>query len=171
MLDNTKIGILASRTILPHLTQQVIQTIQQIYEHNFILMGGWHSPMEEEIHKQLVKNQKTHIHFGAKSINRLFCKLGKEKVLFVTHCPSNMKRITRESALERNRLLCEMSDLLLVPWLDPKGKTHNIVREFCEKKLVYIFDKEYNAKLFKNGAKMMSFDFAKSISRKANANY
>lgn len=154
-MESTKLGILASRTLLPHLTQKVIDTFLVISDQNIVLMGGWHSPMEVEIHKQLVRNRKPHIHVGAKSVHKLSCKLAQDKVLFMTHCRSTINRITRENALQRNRILCERSDILLIPWLDPNGKTHKIASEFCKKKPVYIFDSEYNAKLLQSGAQLI----------------
>ncbi len=162
IIEKTKIGILASRIILPHLTQTVIKYIQQLFEENVIFVGGWHCPIEFEIHKQLIKKQKPHIHLGAKSVKNLFCILGKDKVLFMTHCNSDINRITRENALKRNRFLCELCDILIIPWLDPSGKTHNIVSEFSEEKAVYVFDREFNIKLIERGAQLFSIENVKS---------
>ena len=153
LLTSPKIGLLASRILRPHLTQTVIETIENLFQDEEIFVSGWHAPIEQEIHSVLIKRNSPHIHVAAKSLDQVTCELGEDKVLFLTHCSDKVQRITRQNALQRNRFVCELADQLLIPWLDPQGKTHNIVKNFCAVKPVFIIDPQYNYTLIESGAK------------------
>ncbi|HKJ67358.1 MAG TPA: hypothetical protein VKA68_05340 [bacterium] len=140
----------------PHLTQTVIDTVSNLSEKETVFISGWHAPIEKEIHKVLVNHGKPHIHAGAKSIHKLACELVEDKVLFLTHCSEKVHRITRENALRRNQIICELSEQLLIPWLDPRGKTHEIVKDVCADIPVFVFDSHYNQELIQSGAKSIS---------------
>ncbi len=154
LLKRHKVGIVASRVILPELTEAVVMAVLRLSQEKFLPMSGWHSPMEAEIHRTIIAQKKPHVHFEAKTFSSMSCAMGKDEVLLLTHCETTQNRITRASALERNRILCQMADILLIPWLDPKGKTHTIVSELCGEKPVYVFDGEYNDILVRSGARV-----------------
>lgn len=157
LLNGFKIGILASRVILPNLTELVLRALRRICDgKDIVLTGGWHSPMEAEIHSELVNSATPHIHVDAKSVQGASCQMQSDGILFVTHCEPGVNRITRANALKRNEVVCEIADVILIPWLDPSGKTHNIVRGSCGKKPVYVFDSEYNRQLVEAGAKTLT---------------
>lgn len=158
-----KLGVIASRNIPPGLTQSVIESIQELTRSKTIFVGGWHAPIEKEIHEFLVKRQKSHIHVCAKDVDKLSCELCEDETLFVSHCQPGVTRISRENALQRNRFICELSDILLIPWLNPIGKTHNIVLEFCKDMPIFVLDKQFNSDLIKGGAHPYNYSTILSI--------
>jgi hypothetical protein len=157
LLRAVKLGIMASRNIFPGLTQYVIESVQKLSKSKAIFIGGWHSAIEKEIHALIVKGQKPHIHVGAKTVEKMSCKLNKKQTLFISHCHPGIIRITRENALKRNRIVCELSNVLLIPWLDPIGKTHQIVLDFCKDLSVFVFNKEFNSDLIQGGARPYNY--------------
>ncbi len=172
LLKYRKIGLLASRNVVPGVSQILIELVNRLSKlNNCVFISGWHSPIEKEIHEDLIKIGKAHIHIGAKSINKMFCQLDKGKTLFISHCDSKVIRITRENALKRNKIICKISDLLLIPWLDTKGKTHNIVSNYCKIIPTFILNKEYNLDLIKHGAYYYNFPKIKSLLEKNNADF
>ncbi len=166
LLKAKKVGILASRHILPGLTQFVMESMQRLARLETVFIGGWHAPIEKEIHKFLVKRQVSHIHVCAQTVDKTYCALNPTKTLFISHCHPGITRISRENALKGNSVLCELSDVMLIPWLDPYGKTHKIVLDFCNRMPVFVFDTEFNSGLIEAGA--LSYHCNKVISTLEN---
>lgn len=154
LINKVKWGILSSRTSRPEITGLILDKIDTLDELEETLMSGWHSPIEKEIHLYLVHKSIPHIHVEAKGLPFVDCALGGEKVLFITHCSEKVNRIDRENALKRNKLVCELADKLIIPWLDPKGETFKMVRKVCDQKQVFVFDSEENGILLEAGAEL-----------------
>ncbi|MDX1617442.1 MAG: hypothetical protein R3224_01560 [Balneolaceae bacterium] len=152
LLDKTKWGILASRATRPETTQKILDMIDTVNEVEETFISGWHSPIEKEIHFYLVHKTIDHIHAEAKGLPYVSCSLSGQDVLFLTHCGEEVRRIDRKHALKRNRLICELADKLIIPWLDPNGDTYQMVREVCDRKPVLIFDTKANNSLLEAGA-------------------
>lgn len=154
LLNSKKLGLLASRQEQPEISGMLPNIINGITQSDSqVLVSGWHSPIERRVHDRLVREYIPHIHVGAKSLEKMTCELPDDDVLFLTDCAPGVNRISRQTALHRNRSICEISSSLLIPWLNPSGDTHRIVKEWCDKKPVYVFDSLYNIELIKAGAK------------------
>lgn len=152
LLQKKTWGILASRKVRPHVTNQLFKVVKAVDKLENIFAGGWHAPIEKEVHQYLVQKSIPHIHFEAKGLPHADCDLGGNDKLLVTHCEPKIKRINRRNALKRNRLVCEMCDGLLIPWVNPDGSSHEIVKDFCGEKPVTVLDPEKNEELIKKGA-------------------
>ncbi len=153
LLSKKRWGVLASRKENQNITQRVIQFISRINQLEHVLMSGWHSPTEKQVHNFLINEGIPHIHLEAKGLPYAECKLGGKDLLFISTCADTVKRITRARALRRNEMLCELSDQLLIPQINPGGKTHALVEQYCTKKDVFLFDAGGNPGLLEKGAK------------------
>jgi predicted Rossmann fold nucleotide-binding protein DprA/Smf involved in DNA uptake len=152
LLQKTTWGILASRNLRPHVTNKLFKVIKTVDKLENIFAGGWHSPIEKEVHQYLVRKSIPHVHFEAKGLPHAGCDLSGSDKLFITHCEPKTKRINRRNALKRNRLVCELCDGLLIPWVNPDGSTHELVKEVCGEKPVTVLDPENNEVLINEGA-------------------
>lgn len=145
-------GVIASRNVRPHVTNQLFKVIKSVDKLENIFAGGWHAPIEKEVHKFLVRESVPHIHFEAKGLPYANCDLAGKDKLLITHCTPDTNRINRRNALKRNELICEWCDGLLIPWVNPDGSTHKLVKEICAQKPVTVFDPDYNRDLIESGA-------------------
>lgn len=156
LLQKKTWGILASRNVRPHVTSQLFKVIKSLDKLENIFAGGWHAPIEKEVHEFLIQNSLPHIHFEAKGLPHANCDLAGKDKLLITHCEPHVKRINRRNALKRNELMCELCDGLLIPWVDPNGSTHKLVEEMCGQKPVTVLDPDYNKALLKSGAQTVN---------------
>lgn len=75
------------------------------------------------------------------------------RLLIVTMFPKNVKRITKETSVERNRFIGELAEEVFVSYADPRGKMEWLCWEWIEKgKEVTTFESEYNRNLLELGA-------------------
>ena len=157
LLQRRRLGLIASRNVREDLTDSVVDTVLRLSRSEaVVLMSGWHAPIEQQVHAAIVHGTVPHIHAGAKSLEKLTCELDQGNLFFLTHCSPGVTRVSRATALRRNRLICELSSALIIPWLNPDGKTHHIVKEWCGSKPVYVFDSLYNRELIRAGAMEIS---------------
>ncbi|HAR46552.1 MAG: hypothetical protein A2X56_04150 [Nitrospirae bacterium GWC2_57_13] len=99
------------------------------------VIGGFHSPMEQECLNILLRGKQPVILCPARSIETMRLKtehrtpLAESRLLFLSPFPSREKRMTAETALIRNRFVAALADKIFVASAAPGGKTEMLCRE------------------------------------------
>ena len=115
------IGVISARKIDADLALKTSQLLRQLAHLNDVsFVGGWHSPLEEEVLRILSAEAARVIFCLPKSLHRFIPspevknQISEGRVLLLTHCSPRVKRISRDASLRRNLLVMGMSKGLLV---------------------------------------------------------
>ncbi len=123
------------------------------------VMGGFHSPMEREALRLLLRGQQPVALCPARALEGM--RLAREhrrplaegRLLLMSPCPDGARRVTKEGALLRNRVVAALADALLVVHAQPGGKAEALAREaLAWGKRVYTLDLVSNHHLLASGA-------------------
>lgn len=118
------------------------------------VIGGFHSPMEHEALRLLLRGRQPVILCPARSLQHMRIKpeyrqpLTDGRLLLVSPFAESLRRPTVESATLRNRIVAALADALLVVHAQPGGKAEALVREaLAWGKKVYTLDLTANQHL------------------------
>jgi predicted Rossmann fold nucleotide-binding protein DprA/Smf involved in DNA uptake len=99
------------------------------------IAGGWHSPLEKGILDALIEGQVKVAFFAAKGLKgrgfqqkfKLFDKASRG--LMISPFPDSVTKINGiKGPRLRNQLLAAISDVLLIPYIKPKGKLFHMLK-------------------------------------------
>jgi predicted Rossmann fold nucleotide-binding protein DprA/Smf involved in DNA uptake len=139
----------------------IVKTYDLILDYRKIgvpVISGFHSPMEKECLRLLLKGTQPVIICPARSIETL--RIPKEwrsgleegRLAVVSPFPEEMTRVTRKTALLRNRFVGDLAGPILVSYAEPGGQMEQLCRVWLEQgKTVLTFDAEYNNHLLAMG--------------------
>jgi hypothetical protein len=102
------------------------------------VISGFHSPIEEECLKILLRGKQPIIICPAHAINSLRipaeCRAAFDtgRVLFLSPFNDKPKRVTKDSALRRNEVVAALADEAYIAHMVSGGKTNHIVRKLNE---------------------------------------
>ena len=136
------------------------------------VIGGFHSPMERECLKILLRGVQPVIICPARSINNMRINkeykkpLKDERLLFLSPFDKNQRRISAKRSHYRNLFVAAMSAAVFVSHAGSGSKTESFCKEILTwQKPIYTFDSDYNKNLFEMGARPVNMD---NVSRWAN---
>ena len=126
------------------------------------IISGFHSPMEQECLRILLRSQHPVIWCLARGLYRQIpskpvdCRtaVAEGRLLMVTPFPDTVRHITTKTATIRNRLVAEMASTVVVAHASPGSKMEDLCRDILAAgKAIYTFDHPSNATLIQAGAK------------------
>jgi len=160
ILNRRLLGIISARQIdsgLALRSSQLLKHLASLKEVAFI--GGWHSPLEEEALRILSANSVRIVFCVSKALHRFVPSLQAKneinngRLLLLTHCSPEAKRISRDASLRRNQLVVGLAAALLV-LSAPKGSASLKLAKSAlrQGKPVLTLDHRLNAELLASGA-------------------
>ena len=98
------------------------------------VISGFHSPMEKECLRILLKGTQPVIISPARGIWKRIPREWKphidaERLLIVSKFPSSVTRMTSQNAVVRNEFIVKMSDRVYVAYADPGGKMDKLMHD------------------------------------------
>ncbi len=123
------------------------------------VISGFHSPMEKECLRILLKGPQPVIISPARGIWKRIPKeiqphIESGRLLIISQFPGAVMRVTAKSALERNRFIGGLADKIFVSYADPGGKMEKLCAEWLSLgKTVISFSGAYNSNLLERGVK------------------
>jgi len=120
LVGHALIGIVSARSAAAYLDSRTEELLRELAGIPATFIGGWHSSLEKESLKVLLRESPRLIICLAKSVNRfgffqeLKTLLNQDCLLLLTHCSPNAKRISRNASIRRNRLVAGLSKILVV---------------------------------------------------------
>jgi predicted Rossmann fold nucleotide-binding protein DprA/Smf involved in DNA uptake len=160
------LGIVSARKIDPDLALKSDELMQQLARLNQIaFIGGWHSQLEKQSLRLLQSREAFLVVCLAKALDRfkpaaeLKELVSRNKVLLLTHCTPNAKRISRGASIRRNELVIELAAFLLVLSAPEESESFKLARAALDGgKPVFTLDHHLNRRLLDCGASVASFD-------------
>lgn len=142
-----------------NLILQTYDLVKQWREAGITVIGGFHSPMEQECLNILLKGKQPVIICPARSIEGMRLRgeykqpLADGRLLMLSPFEEKIGRTTGDTASTRNELVAALADTVFVVYAAPSSKTEALCRKVhAWGKPLYTFGDKANANLLKLGA-------------------
>ncbi|HPD60516.1 MAG TPA: DNA-processing protein DprA [Thermodesulfobacteriota bacterium] len=162
ILNHQKLAIFCSAKCPGSLILQTYDLAEMLREEGVTVISGFHSPIERECLRLLLRGDQPIILCLARSIDRLRIRreyrkpLAEGKLLILSPLVENQPRPTVAMGLYRNRFVAALADRIFVPYAALLSKTENFCNEILSwQKPLYTFESEFNQNLIFQGAHPM----------------
>lgn len=133
--------------------------MRQLRGTDVTVISGFHSPIEKECLRLLLKGNAPVIVCPARGIKNMHIPtewkkiINEGRMLILSPFSQNIKRASVKSSIERNQFILSLADKIFVSYAEPGSKTEMLCKEWIKQgKMVRTFDSDYNKNLFELGA-------------------
>ena len=163
ILKHNKLALFCSVKCPEKLILQTHDLAHALVQAGVTVMGGFHSPVEKECLRILLRGSQPVILCPARSLKKM--RIPKEwkkpldegRLLFLSPFPENRHRSDTQMALYRNRFVAGLADRVFISYAGPSSKTEQFCREILSwQKPVYTFSHASNENLITLGARPLT---------------
>lgn len=136
------------------------------------VIGGFHSPMERECLRILLRGKQPVIVCPARGLYGMRIPaerkttLEEDRLLYLSPFPDKLRRATVETALFRNRFVAALAEKLFIPYAAAGSKTEMLARTVIEwGKPLLTFDSKENQALLALGARPITLEGVSQVLR------
>lgn len=153
------LALFCSRQCPRSLILQTYDLAQRWREQGVTVISGFHSPMEQECLTILLRGTQPVIICPARSIHKRIPAdwkkpLHEGRALILSPFTEKQRRMTAETAVERNRFVAALADEIFVAHAAPQSQTERFCRDVLTwGKPLYTLDSDANARLIALGAR------------------
>jgi predicted Rossmann fold nucleotide-binding protein DprA/Smf involved in DNA uptake len=109
------------------------------------VISGFHSPIEKDVFYFLLKGNQPIILILARGMIReippkIRKAIDEDRLLILSIFNDEIVRVTKETALVRNRFMLENAEEIFIPSMTPGGSLEKLVRQINEKKITIGFE-------------------------------
>lgn len=132
---------------------------QKLPQCGVAVVGGFHSPIEQECLRVLLRGVNPLIISPARALENM--RMGRDyraplrqgRLLLISPFINKPRRPTLETVQYRNRFVAALADKVFVAYTEPSGKTELLMKEILSwGKPIYTLDDEANRSLIRLGA-------------------
>jgi predicted Rossmann fold nucleotide-binding protein DprA/Smf involved in DNA uptake len=161
VLKRPKIALFCSVKCPGKLILDTYDLAKRFRDEGVTVISGFHSPMEQECLRILLRSPNPVIWCLARGLYRQIpstpvdCRpaVAEGRLVMVTPFPDTVRHITAKTATTRNRLVVEMASAVVVAHAAPGNKIEILCRDILAAgKPLYTFDHPANAALLAAGA-------------------
>ena len=165
ILDRPKVALFCSVKCPGRLILDTYDLANRFRDEGITVIGGFHSPMEQDCLRILLRSPHRVIWCLARSLLRQIpakpvdCRAAvtEGRLLLVSPFPGTVRHATAKTAIARNRLVAEMASVIVVAHAAPGSKIEALSRELLAAgRPIYTFDHPANAALIKAGAQVIT---------------
>jgi predicted Rossmann fold nucleotide-binding protein DprA/Smf involved in DNA uptake len=144
LLSQPKTGLFCSSQCPGSIVLKAFDAVTRMRDEGRILIGGFHSVMEWECLKILLRGRQPVIWVPGRSIvgmqlrPELVPAFNAGRLLILSPFPPKQKRVTAALAEQRNRFVAVLADKIFVPHAAPKSHTLALCRE-CHQRGAPVF--------------------------------
>lgn len=165
ILKQKKLAFFCSVKCPGHLILKTYDLAQQLKERGITVISGFHSPIERECFRILLRGTQPIIVCPARTLKGMRLKTEYKKpiedgrLLLLSPFKESKNRNSVETAIERNRFAAALADAIFVAHASPNSKMDKFCHEILKfDKLLYTFESETNKCLINIGAKPLLTD-------------
>jgi predicted Rossmann fold nucleotide-binding protein DprA/Smf involved in DNA uptake len=165
LLKQPLVALLSARAGASDLSPNTGELLRRLAGLGATFIGGWHSPVEKESLEILLRESPPTIICLAKSVNRfgffpeLKTLLNQDRLLLLTHCSPNAKRISRDASIRRNHLVVGLANVVLVLAAPEGSATFKLAQSVIKLgKPVFALEHPANESLLASGAFSATFE-------------
>lgn len=165
ILYNTKLALFCSIKCPGDLILKTYDLAKSLRDKGTTVISGFHSPMEQECLRILLKGKQPIIICPARSITKM--RIAKEwrkpldegRLLVVSCFDEKQNRVTAKTAIIRNEFAADISDTAFFAYAVENGKTEQLCKKITKKgKPVYTFNSPETQNLIRLGAKHFNLE-------------
>ncbi|MDD2728097.1 DNA-processing protein DprA [Malikia sp.] len=125
LLAEPLLGLIASRECPGQVLLETLDRVPEWVKAGRVIVSGFHSPLEQQVLRSVLRRKGRVVKVLARGMSDYrptaeeHEPLEAGRMLVITACPSQVRRTTRETALERNRLVWTLASEHYVPYLSP----------------------------------------------------
>jgi len=160
ILTQKKLAFFCSIKCPGHLILKTYDLAQHLKEAGVTVIGGFHSPIERECLRILLRGPQPVIVCPARSLKGMRLQaeykdpIKKGQLLLLSPFKESKNRNTVEAANERNRFVAALADTILVAHASPNSKTERFCHEVLSwGKPLYTLESDANINLIRLGMK------------------
>lgn len=172
ILNHKKLAFFCSVKCPGSLILKVYDLSQSLKQAGVTVVGGFHSPIERECLTILLRGKQPVIVCPARSIKGMRIRaeykkpLEQGRLLMLSPFKESERRNTVETAMERNRFIATVANVVFVAHASPNSKMEKFCHEVVRLgKPLYTFESEANKFLTNIGAKVLSLNNLKNNDR------
>lgn len=170
LLKHKLLALFCSVKCPGNLILQTYDLAQQLRQAGVAVIGGFHSPMEQECLTILLRGSQPIIVCPARNLQGMRIPteynqpLDQGRLLLLSPFDEKVDRVTLETASFRNRFVAAMADAIFVAHAEPNGKTEQFCSEVLGwKKPLYTFQGDANTNLTELGAKAIKAENTQAL--------
>ncbi len=170
LIRNPKFSLFCSIKCPGDLILKTYDLAKSLRDGGTTVISGFHSPMEQECLRILLKGRQPIIVCPARSIDKMRIPkewqkpLDKERLLIVSPFDEKQNRTTAQTAVLRNEFVADISDAVFFTYAVENGKTEQLCKKITKNgKLVYTFNRPETQNLIQLGAKHFNFELTSKI--------
>lgn len=135
LLEMPLVGLLCSRQCPGNVILETVDLVPEWVKTGRVIVSGFHAPLEQQVLRSLLRRSGRAVKVLARSAEGYRATpaernaLSDKRLLVVSSFPSSARRVTRDSALARNRLVLALSSEPAIPYLSPGSALLQIVSE------------------------------------------
>lgn len=160
ILDAPKLALFCSIKCPGELILKLFDLAKELRDKEVGVVSGFHVPMDRECLDILLRGKGPIVWCPARSIEKMRLKreyrqaIEAGRLLLLSPFPAGQRRMTRDMAQVRNRLVAALAERVFVAYADPGGKTEALCRDIVATgKPLLTFDSRHNQNLLALGAK------------------
>lgn len=162
ILDRPKVALFCSVKCPGKLILETYDLAKRFRNEGVLVISGFHSPMEQECLRILLRSPHPVIWCLARGMYHRLptapvdCRPAVDdgRLVIVSPFPKQVRHVTAETAMTRNRLVADMAAAVVVAHATPGGKMDTLCREtLATGKPLYTFEHPANELLMRDGAR------------------
>lgn len=162
ILDRPKVALFCSAKCPGKLILDTYDLAKQFREQGVTVISGFHSPMEQECLRILLRSPHQVVWCLARGMLKhvptepVDCRaaIAEGRLLIVSPFTETVRRITAKTAMARNRIVADLADAVVIAHAAPGSKIEALTFELlAEGKQIYTFEHPANTAIIQKGAK------------------
>lgn len=139
LLAEPLVGLLCSRSCPGQVILETIDRVPEWVKSSRVIVSGFHSPLEQQVLRSTWRRKGRAIKVLARALQDLRISsaereaIDDKRMLLISCFPPEVRRITRETSLVRNRLVAALCTELMIPYATAGGELSRIAEEFKTK--------------------------------------
>lgn len=125
LLTEPLLGLISSRECPGHILIETLERVPQWVQESRIVISGFHAPLEQQVLRSLLRREGRVVKVLARGVTDYRPTadeqepLAQGRLLILSALPPQIKRTTRETALQRNHLVRQLSAEVCTPYIAP----------------------------------------------------
>ncbi len=121
LLNEPLLGLISSRECPGHVLLETLDRVPEWVKAGRVIVSGFHSPLEQQVLRSVLRRKGRAVKVLARGMTEYRPQpeerepLASGRMLVITACPPEVRRTTRETALERNRLVLNLATEIVAP--------------------------------------------------------
>lgn len=127
LLAEPLLGLIASRQCPGHVLLETLDRVPEWVKAGRVIISGFHSPLEQQVLRSALRRKGRVVKVLARGMKDYRPApeerepLTAGQLLVITACPPEVRRTTRATALERNRLVLTLASEIVAPHVSPSS--------------------------------------------------